>query len=240
MSTPSRPPRVLGIVGGTGPESTVDYYRKLIATWRRRRPDGSDARVIIDSVDGGGVIRLLSAAHYEAAGRLLGAAVGELVAAGCGRALLASNLSHMAFDRIEPPPPIPLIHIVDTAREAAAAAGHRRLGIIGTRFVMEAPLYPDRFAQAGIEVIAPAADERNLVHAIYFDELLIGDIRDASRDRLVALIAAMRKRDAIDGVILGGTELALILTEDAYAGVPILDTARLHVEAAVTWLLGEG
>ena len=240
MSMPSEPARVLGIVGGTGPESTIDYYRKLIASWRRRRPDGSDPRVIIDSVDGGRVIGLLSAEDYGAAGRAFGAALAELAAAGCGRALIASNLGHMAFDRIDPPPPMPLIHIVDTARDAAAAAGHRRLGIIGTRFVMQARLYPDRFAAAAIEVIAPAVAEQDQVHAIYFDELVVGDIRDASRDRLVGLIATMRDRDAIDGLILGGTELALILTEPSYAGVPILDTAHLHVEAAVTWLLGQG
>ena len=238
MTAPSSPPRVLGIVGGTGPESTIDYYRKLIASWRRRRPDGSDARVIIDSVDGGRVIRALGAADLDAAGRAFGAALAELAAAGCGRALIASNLGHMAFERIEPPSPIPLIHIVETARDAAVAGGHRRLAIIGTRFVMQARLYPDACGPAGIEIVAPQPTEQEMVHAIYFDELVRGIVSDASLDRLVGLIATMRDRDAIDGVILGGTELALILTEPTYAGVPILDTAGLHVEAAVTWLLG--
>ena len=239
MQAPSDRARVLGIVGGTGPESTIDYYRKLIGGWRRRRPDGSDARVIIDSVDGGGVIRSLSEGDLDAAGRAFGAALAELAAAGCGRALIASNLGHMAFERIAPPPPMPMIHIVEAARAAAVAAGHRRLGLIGTRFVMEAPLYPDRFATAGIAIVAPAPDEREVVHAIYFDELVPGIIRDSSRERLVEVVERMRGRDGIDGVILGGTELALILTEPSYAGVPVLDTAALHVAAALTWLLGE-
>jgi aspartate racemase len=231
--------RVLGIVGGTGPESTIDYYRSLVAVWRRRRPDGSYPRVIIDSVEAGLVIRLLSEGEYAAAGRELGAALGELAAAGCGRALLASNLSHMAFDRIDPPPPMPLIHIVEVARDAAFAAGHRRLGLIGTRFVMQARLYPDRFEPAGMAIVVPTADEQEMVHAIYFDELVVGDLRDDSRERLVALIATMRDRDGIDGLILGGTELALTLTAPVYARVPILDTARIHVEAAVDWLLAQ-
>jgi len=238
MTMSSATPRVLGIVGGTGPESTIDYYRSLIAVWQRRRPDGTYPRVIIDSVEAGRVIGLLSAGDYDAAGRELGAAVGELAAAGCGRALLASNLGHMAFDRIDPPPAIPLIHIVAAARDAAVAAGHRRLGLIGTRFVMQARLYPDRFEPAGVEIVVPNADEQEMVHAIYFGELVRGELRDDSRERLVRLIAAMRDRDAVDGMILGGTELALTLTAPVYAGVPILDTARIHVEAAVDWLIG--
>jgi aspartate racemase len=237
MTTSSTDRRVLGIVGGTGPESTIDYYRSLIAVWRRRRPDGSYPRVIIDSVEAGRVIRLLAEGDYDAAGRELGAALGELAAAGCGQALLASNLAHMAFDRIDPPSPIPLIHIVDVARDAAVAAGHRRLGLIGTRFVMQARLYPDRFEPAGIDIVVPQADEQEMVHAIYFGELVLGELRDDSRERLVGLIATLRDRDAIDGLILGGTELALTLTAPVYAGVPILDTARIHVEAAVDWLL---
>jgi aspartate racemase len=230
---------MIGMVGGIGPESTIDYYRSLIATWRRRRPDGSYPRVIIDSVDAGSVIGLLSAGSYEEAGRELGAALVELGAAGCGRALLASNLSHMAFDRIDPAPPMPLIHIVEAARDTAVAAGHRRLGLIGTRFVMQARLYPDRFEPVGVEIVVPGPDEQEMVHAIYFGELVAGELRDDSRERLVALIAAMRDRDGIDGMILGGTELALTLTAPVYAGVPILDTARIQVEAAVDWLLGD-
>ncbi len=230
--------RILGIVGGVGPESTIDYYRALVAGWRRRRHDGSYPRVIIDSVEAGRVIRLLGEGEFAAVGRALGAALGELAAAGCGRALIASNATHLAFDAIDPPPPIPMIHIVDAARDAAVARGHRRLGLIGTRFVMQSRLYLDRFEPVGLAVVVPTIDEQETVHAIYMDELLVGEIRDESRDRLVAVIEAMRDRDGIDGAILGGTELALTLTEPVYAGVPILNTTQIQVDAAVDWLLG--
>lgn len=230
--------RILGIVGGTGPESTIDYYRSIIADWRRRRPDGTFPRVIVDSVDGGTVIADLGAGDYRSVGRAFGAALAELAAAGCGRALLASNAGHLAFEFLDPPSPIGLIHIVDAARDAAVAAGHRRLGIIGTRFVVTSRLYPDRFAPAGIEIVTPPADEQDTVHGIYLGELVEGVFLDESRARLVEVIAAMRDRDGIDGVILGGTELALTLTEPDYAGVAILDTAKIHAAAAVDWLLG--
>lgn len=233
-------PRVLGIVGGTGPESTVDYYRSLVATWRRRRPDGSYPRVILDSVEGGRVIRLLGEGEFAAVGREIGAALGALAAAGCGRALLASNAVHLVFDEIDPPPTIPLIHIVDVTRDAAVAGGYRRLGLLGTSFVMRSTLYAARFEPSGVAIVVPTPEEQDLVHRIYLGELVPGDFRDDSRAQLVAVIAAMRDRDGIDGLILGGTELALTLTEASYAGVPILNTARIHVDAAIDWLLGDG
>jgi aspartate racemase len=240
MDGASNPPRVLGIVGGTGPESTIDYYRSLVATWRRRRPDGSYPRVVINSVEAGRIFRNLATSDFDAVGRDLGPAVAALAAAGCQRALLASNASHLAFDRIDPPPTIDLIHIVDAARDAAVSNGYRRLGLLGTRFVMESDLYPTRFAPAGLDVRIPTATERELVHGIYFGELVEGVVRDESRQALAAVVAAMRERDRIDAVVLGGTELALILTDPLCAGVPVLNTAQVQVDAAVDWLLGPG
>jgi aspartate racemase len=230
--------RILGIVGGTGPESTIDYYRSLVATWRRRRPDGTYPRVIINSIEAGRVFQKLAASDFAAMGRDLGPALAQLAAAGCQRALLASNASHLAFDRIDPPSPIPLIHIVDAALDAATEAGYRRVGLLGTRFVVESDLYPARFATAGLDVIVPTPAERDAVHGIYFGELVQGIVRDQSRDALTAVVATMRGRDGIDAVVLGGTELALILTEPTCAGVPVLNTAQTHVDAAVDWLLG--
>ncbi len=103
--------------------------------------------------------------------------------------------------------------------------------------MVESRLYPDRFEPAGIRIVQPTTGEEDTVHEIYYGELIGGVIRDESRDRIVEVIASMRDRDGIDALLLGGTELALILTESSYAGVPILNTAQIHVEAAVDWLL---
>jgi aspartate racemase len=232
-------PRILGIVGGTGPESTVDYYRSLIATWRRRRDDGSYPRVIIDSVELGAFMRGLGEHDMPAVGRILGGALAELARAGCGRALLASNASHLAFDDIDPRSSIPLIHIVEVTRNAAAAVGHRRLGVVGTQFVMRSSLYADGLVPAGLTVVTPTPQEQERVHEIYVRELLEGIVLAESRAALVAVAMAMRERDGIDGLILAGTELALILTEREYGGIPMLNTAQIQVDAAVDWLLGD-
>lgn len=231
--------RILGIVGGTGPESTVDYYRSVVASWRRRNPDGSHPRVIINSVEAGRIFRWLDEREFSQVAQELTDAVRELAAAGAGAALLASNATHLAFDEVEAAASIPLIHIVDATRDAAQAHGHHRLGILGTRFVMEAAMYPERFNALGMTVVLPRPDEMEYVHDRYFGELVQGSFLDDTRDGLVAIIETMRARDEIDGVILGGTELALILPNASYAGVPILNTVQIHVEAAVDWLLGE-
>jgi aspartate racemase len=103
---------------------------------------------------------------------------------------------------------------------------------------MESAMYPIVLAPAGLQVVVPTSADREHVHEIYFGELVAGVIRNESRDALAAVVAAMRDRDGIDAVVLGGTELALILTEPTCAGVPLIDTAHAHVEAAVDWLLG--
>jgi aspartate racemase len=230
--------RLFGVVGGTGPESTIDYYRRFLATWQRRGPEGTYPRVIIDSVEGGRVIRGLGEGRFEDVAAVLSEAVDQLAAASAGAALLASNAGHLTYDLVAARSPIPLIHIVDVTRAAAVAGGHRRLGLFGARFVVESPLYPDRFAPDGIEIVVPNEADRAWIGRIYLEELVRGVILDSTRDRLVEIAAGLRDRAGIDGLILGGTELALILPEPSYADLPILNTAQLHVEAAVDWLLG--
>ena len=230
--------RLFGVVGGTGPESTIDYYRRFLATWRRRGPDGTYPRIIINSVEGGSVIRALGEGRLDDVADVLSDAVGRLAAAGAGAALLGSNASHLTFGTVAERSPIPLIHIVDVTRDAAVGAGHRRLGLFGARFVVESTLYPDRFRGSGIDIVTPDEADRAWIGRIYLEELVRGVILDATRDRLVEMATGLRDRDGIDGLILGGTELALILPEPSYAGLPILNTAQIHVEAAVDWLLG--
>jgi aspartate racemase len=230
--------RILGVVGGTGPESTIDYYRRFLATWRRRGPEGTYPRLIINSLEGGAVIRGLGEGRFDDVAAILGEAVDQLAAAGAETALLASNASHLTYDRVAARSPIPLIHILDVTRAAAEAGGHRRLGLFGARFVMESTLYPDRFAGSGIEIVVPSEADRAWIGRIYLEELVQGVILDETRDRLVAIASDLRDREGIDALVLGGTELALILTEPSYAGLPILNTAQIHVEAAVDWLLG--
>jgi aspartate racemase len=235
--TPRNSERMLGIVGGLGPESTVDYYRTLIKRWQHRSPTESYPRVIINSIDGRTAMAHMQAGEWDRVGEIVNGAIDAVAAAGAGSALIASNAGHLALDHLSRPLPIPLLHIVDPCRDAAVAAGHTRLGLIGTRFVVESSLYRDRLQPAGIATVRPTEDEVNYIHHVYVGELVPGVFRDETRDRLEQVIATMRNREGIDGVILGGTELALILTGPTAGGVPVLNTAQLHVDAGIDWLL---
>jgi aspartate racemase len=195
--------RILGIVGGIGPESTIDYYRRFIDTWRERGPAGTYPHLIIDNVEGGEVVRLLGEGEFGRVAAILSVAMDQLTSAGAGAAMIASNATHLALEGARASSAIPLIHIVDVTAEAANRRGFRRVGLIGTRFVMRADLYPKRFAPLGIEVITPHDAEQDEVHHIYMNELLQGVVRDASRERLVSLIDRLRERDGIEAVVLG-------------------------------------
>lgn len=229
--------KILGIVGGIGPESTIDYYRSLVSTWRQRVPDGSYPRLIINCVDLGIMLRYLNAGELDHLAAEIVAAVERLARAGADIALLAANTPHLVFERVAGAASIPMISIVEETRRAAEASGMKRVALFGTRFTMQAPFYPEIFRRAGIELVTPTAEEQDYIHDKYMKELIPGLFLDETRTRLESIIAALQQRGAIDGLILGGTELPLILKEPSYGGVGVLDTTRIHVESAVERML---
>lgn len=223
--------RRLGLVGGLGPESTIDYYRRILEAWRAH--DLNDAPpIVIDSLDVRHALHLV-ATDRAALVEYLADSVQRLAAAGAEVVAMTANTPHLVFDEIAARAPVPLVSIVETCAIEAARRGLRRVALLGTRFTMEASFYPEVFARHGIDVVVPDEAERAWVHDRYVKELLVGDFRDATRDGLVALVTRLGDDARIDGVVLGGTELPLILPGDEVAGVPTLDTTALHVAAIV-------
>lgn len=230
--------RVLGIVGGVGPESTADYYRRLLDRWKVRRPDSSYPTILLNSLNGRAVLGPLLAGDLEPTVELFDAALVGLAAAGAGLAIVASVTAHLAFERVAAKSPIPMLSIVDAIVAEATRRGIRRPGVIATRPTTEGEFFSRPFEAAGIELIRPTEFDRAWVHEAYFGQLVRGDFRDETREGLVAVIERMRTQEGIDAVVLGGTELPLILREQMYAGVPVLDATGIHVEAALDWMLG--
>ena len=225
----------VGLVGGLGPESTIDYYRRILDGWAKHDPTSSPA-IVIDSLDSTLALRLAGQDRAAFADYLLGS-IRRLTGAGVDFVAMTANTPHMLFDELAAASSVPLLSIVEVCAAEAKRRGLRRLLLLGTRFTMEAEFYPTVFARHDIDVVAPDEAERTWVHAWYVDELLRGDFRDETRDQFVALITRLRDRDHVDGIILGGTELPLLLRAPVIADLPVLDTTELHVAAIVNRLL---
>ena len=229
-------PRV-GIVGGLGPESTIDYYRRILELWHRDDPSTAPS-IVIDSLDVGLALRLVER-DRPALIEYLSASLHRLAGAGASFIAMTANTPHIVFDELVERSPVPLLSIVEACADEARRRRMRRLLLLGTRFTMEAPFYPTVFARHQPDVIVPGESDRRWIHERYVGELLEGVFRESTRQEFTALVDRMRDEQAIDGVILGGTELPLLLPSPEIAGLPALDTTALHV-AAIVERLREG
>ena len=231
--------KTLGIIGGTGPESTIEYYRRTLAAYRQRDPEGRAPSLIINSIDNKKLLDLAGANELTLLADYLASEVERLARAGADLALLAANTPHLVFDEVQRRSRIPMLSIVEATCDAAAAAGLRRLALFGTRFTMQASFYPEIFSRRQIAIVVPNEVEQVCIHEKYMSELVAGIILDETRASLLEIVQAMKQRDGVDGLILGGTELSLIFREPTAAGLPVLDTTQIHVEAAVERLLSD-
>ena len=220
----------LGIIGGTGPESTVEYYRRLVAAYRARHAEGRAPFFILNSIDNKKLVDLFTANELAAVADYLAGEMEVLASAGAGLGMIAAVTPHLVFDEVQQRARIPMLSIVEATCDAAEAAGLRRLALFGTRFTMQAALFPQAFARREIAIVVPTREEQAFIHDKYMGELFVGTILEETRAGLVEIVAAMKERDGVDGLILGGTELSLILREPTAAGLPVLDSTQIHVE----------
>jgi aspartate racemase len=229
--------KILGIIGGLGPESTVDYYQRIIALYRERTGDGSYPQFIINSVDLKRGLDFMDAGNLTGMGDYLIEAIGKLARAGADFGLISANTPHIVFDEVAPRSPIPLISIVEAAREAAKARNLKRLALLGTRYTMQASFYPKVFSREGIDLVVPDPEDQDYIHNKYLNELVPGKFLPETRAGLFAIVDRMKAKSDIDGVILAGTELPLILRDPDHNGIALLDTTKIHCEAAVAEML---
>ena len=227
----------VGIVGGLGPESTIDYYRRILEAWEREDPSSAPA-IVIDSLDVRRALHLVDKDRPALVEYLL-ASLRRLGGAGADFAVMTANTPHIVFDELAARSPVPLLSTVEVCAREAQRLGLERLGLLGTRFTMEAPFYPAVCARYGIAVVPPSEADREWVHERYVGQLLRGEFRDDTRREFVSLVRRLRDEEKVDGIILGGTELPLLLSSPVIADLPALDTTALHVAAIVRRLRSE-
>ncbi|MBZ5571378.1 MAG: amino acid racemase [Acidobacteriia bacterium] len=229
--------KTLGIIGGVGPESTVDYYRLIIALYRDREPDGSYPQILINSIDMKKMLSLVEVNALPELADYLAREVEKLARAGADFGLLASNTPHIVFDEVRRQSSIPLLSIVEATCEEAKAQRLGNLGLFGSRFTMQGRFFPDVFSREGITLVVPTPDEQHYIHEKYMGELVKGVFLPETRAGLLAIADRLKQQEGIQGVILGGTELPLILRNVPDRSMLFLDTTQIHVKAAVEQML---
>lgn len=225
--------KVIGLLGGMSWESSAEYYRVVNERVRERLGGLHSAHCVLYSVDFAEIERMQVEGRWDDAAAILNDAAQALVRAGAEIIVLCTNTMHKVADRLD----VPLLHLADTTAAAVRRSGLRRVGLLGTAFTMVQDFYTGRLTELGLDVLVPDADDRATVHRVIYDELVLGIVRDDSRRAYREVIARLVERGA-EGVILGCTEIELLLTQ-ADSPVPVFPTARLHAELAVDLALGD-
>ena len=228
--------KTLGLIGGTGPESTIEYYRLLTAKYREQA-DGNSPPLIINSVNLKNMIEWMAAGELGKVADMLSGAIEQLHLAGADLAALTANTAHIVFDELQRRTPLPLISIVEAACDKAEELGLNSVALFGTRYTMQASFYPAVFSRSDVKLVLPNAEEQDYIHEIYLGQLLKDIFLSETRKKLLEITETMRDRDGIQAVILGGTELPLLLRDEEHNGLPLLDTTAIHVDRLVAEML---
>lgn len=231
------PMKKIGIIGGLGPESTVDYYRGIIDTFRKEQGGLAGPEMVIYSADVDELFEMVDAAQWDRLAGWLLERVRALQSAGADFAAIGANTPHIVFGEVQARSPIPLLSIVEETCRKAESLGIERIGLMGTRFTMQADFYRKRFETAGMSVVVPRADEIEQIHDRLVSEIELGIFKDSTREELLAIAGRMRDEDSIEALILGCTELPMILDKDEYDGIPFLNTTAIHIAAIVRYCL---
>jgi len=226
----------IGLLGGMSWESTAEYYRLLNQLVAERLGGLHSADLVLASVDFAVVEEMQAAGRWDEAGELLAREAALLQGAGAGFVMICTNTMHKVADRVQEALDVPLLHLADATAAAVMGAGVRRVGLLGTAFTMEQAFYRDRLVSHGLEVLVPGAEDRALVHRVIYDELCRGVVRPGSRAEYDRVIAGLVD-DGAEGVVLGCTEIELLVDPEGPTPVPLFPTTRLHCEAAVALAL---
>lgn len=229
--------KTIGIIGGLGPEATVDYYNGIINSFKNEKADLVYPEIIIYSVNMSEFIGLMREKKYDKAVDKVVEKAESLAKAGAEFIAITANTPHMFFEQISKRSPLPILSIVEATREECVKHSYRKAGLMGTGFTMNATFYQDVFRKSGIEVVLPSEEDKQILNHKLFSEIELGIFKEDTRNILIDITKKMVREHGIDSMILGCTELPLILTEAEYAGIPMLNTTGIHVEAIVRYCI---
>lgn len=230
--------RRIGILGGISHESTIVYYQRLITGYYARYHDAYYPEIVIVSLDFQRFTDMEDRGETAAYVDYIGEGLARLEAAGAEVALMAANSPHAVYRTVAARTRLPLLSIVEVTAQAAAEAGAKRLLLLGIKFTMQAGFYAEECARHGIEVVTPAEPDQDVLNDLIFNELALGRFGEAQRAKLLGIIARAAEHEHFDGVILGCTELPMLLRQE-HTLIPLYDTLALHVQAMLNLALAD-
>lgn len=222
----------IGMIGGFGPESTLDYYRLIIETYMKKTNGENYPEIIIYSMDINKLMKLVDNKEWDTLVEWLVDGIEVLYKGGADFAFISANTPHIVFDRVNDLSPIPLISIIEATSEYIKDQGIKNVGLLGTKFTMESNFFQEVCNKNGIQIFVPNEEERNYIHEKLMTEIELGNFLDKTRVELLNIIKRMIIDNSVDGIILGCTELPLILTKSEF-GVPFFNTTKIHVDSIV-------
>ncbi len=228
--------KTIGMLGGMSWESTQSYYRAVNEGVKESLGGLHSAKVILYSVDFAEIEELQHQGDWDKTAEILSRAARSVEKAGADFLIICTNTMHIVAPQISEAISVPLLHIADATAGVLRREGISRVGLLGTKFTMEKPFYRSRLEEKfNIEVIVPDEEKRRVVHDVIYQELCLGEVKEESKDGFLSIIALLEKQGA-EAVILGCTEIALLIKQDD-TGVPLYDTTALHAKEAVEMAL---
>jgi len=228
--------KTIGLLGGMSWESTALYYQWINELVKEKLGGLHSARIAMVSVDFQEIEELQHKNKWEESGELLSKAAQSVEAAGADFLLICTNTMHKVAPQIEAAIRIPLLHIADATAEEIKKQGMKTVGLLGTRFTMEQEFYAGRFQERhGLEVLIPNQEDREIIHRVIYEELVLGKVKEQSREEYLRIMNKLREEGA-EGVIEGCTEIVM-LVQQKHTDIPLFDTTAIHTRKAVEWAL---
>jgi aspartate racemase len=230
--------KTIGMIGGIAPASTIDYYNRIISRFQERTASRDFPSIIINSINMTYMMNLIEKENHDELVDYLSEEIFVLEKAGAKVIFMASNTPHLVWEPLVKRVKTKMVSIVDSTISYAKSQGYTRLGLFGTMSTMEGDFFQEGFETSGMEIITPMSDERKFIHKVYMEELVRGRFLPETKSRLISIANRMYNEGQIDSLILGGTELPLILKTSDIEDIELINTSKVHVEKILDAVLG--
>ena len=228
----------VGLIGGIGPESSIEYYRLIIKRFQERALTKEYPEIILNSVNMSEMLAYVFESKYDELVDFLVDKIKILENAGVDYVAIASNTPHIVFDKLVDKVKVPLLSIVEETCRIVDKEKVKNVGLLGTKSTMTSGFYNKVASRYGINIVIPSVENQDYIHHKYMSELVFNIIVPETKQKLIDIIKELKQKEGIEGLILGGTELPLIIKQSDFNDIKIFDTTKIHVESIVAKMIG--